>query len=328
MKKLETAERYPSGVRLETVGCPFGHAAAPVRVFSGKDHLASLPGVFHVVQCPACGIMWTSPRPTLETIGCYYPSDYGPYRGSERFAPKENPGGGQPGFSHLLKSLVRFYDRPIPEIPPGRMLEIGCASGAFLRKMRSAGWGCSGIESSPDAAKNACALGFSVHVGPLETAPEPDAPFDLTVGWMVLEHLHSPLEALVKLHRWSRPGGWLAISVPNAGSLDARVFRQYGYALQLPNHLYHFTPRTLSMMLARAGWKDIRIFHQRILSNWAGSLGIWLKEKTRFESLAEKLIEFPLNVRFSSYAAYPLALLASVFGHTGRMTVWARKTDG
>ena len=324
-KKTQCAD--PSNIRLETVGCPFGHRSPPERVLSGKDQLLSLPGIFTVVQCPDCGIMWTSPRPTQETIGYYYPSDYGPHQGA-KISSQGEKAGSRFGFSYLLKSLIRFSDQPIPDIPPGRMLEIGCASGSFLNKLQSLGWQCQGIETSAAAARRAQKLGFPVHVGPVETAPDPADPLDLIVGWMVLEHLHAPLEALIKLYHWSRPGAWLALSVPNAGSLEFRIFKQFWYALQLPNHLYHFTPRTLSMMLTQAGWGEIRIFHQRILTNGIGSLGIWLKEKKRFKTIAQKLIEFPQTVRFSSYGLYPLALLAAFFGQTGRMTVWARRADG
>ena len=74
-----------------------------------------------------------------------------------------------------------------------------------------------GIEFSPKAAAVARALGYPVHAGSLETAPAPVEPFDLIVGWMVLEHLHDPVLALKKLNAWMKPGGWLVLSIPNAG---------------------------------------------------------------------------------------------------------------
>src|SRR3546814_19345766 len=63
-----------------------------------------------------------------------------------------------------------------------------------------------------------------------------DLPVDLIVGWMVLEHLHQPLAVLRKLRRWIQPDGWLVLSVPDAGSLEFRVFGDRWYALQLPTH--------------------------------------------------------------------------------------------
>src|SRR3546814_9273497 len=81
-----------------------------------------------------------------------------------------------------------------------------------------------------------------------------DLPVDLIVGWMVLEHLHQPLAVLRKLRRWIQPDGWLVLSVPDAGSLEFRVFGDRWYALQLPTHLHHFSPETLANMMTAAGW--------------------------------------------------------------------------
>src|SRR3546814_20558991 len=62
---------------------------------------------------------------------------------------------------------------------------------------------------------------------------DPETPFDVVVGWMVLEHLHEPLAALKKLRRWVRQDGWLVLSVPDAGGLELKLFRDRWYALHL-----------------------------------------------------------------------------------------------
>ncbi|NNU43652.1 class I SAM-dependent methyltransferase [Ramlibacter montanisoli] len=307
--------------RLEDVDCPLGCPRQDTPVLTGRDLLHGVPGEFSVVRCAACGLMRTNPRPAPESMGLYYPADYGPYLGSRVEAA--GPARRRSLFARLLGPLLRFNTEELPALPPGRMLEVGCASGAFLHRMAQRGWQVQGIEYSDGAAQAARALGYPVHTGSLETAPAPDAPVDLVVGWMVLEHLHDPVAGLRKLRACAKQGAWLVLSVPNAGSFEFRVFRRNWYALQLPTHLQHFTPRTLDRLLAAGGWKMEKVFHQRILGNLVASLGYVLRDRG-FARAGEKLIAFPDRPGPGQYLLYPLAWLLSWFGQTGRMTVWAR----
>jgi 2-polyprenyl-3-methyl-5-hydroxy-6-metoxy-1,4-benzoquinol methylase len=316
----------PENVILEHVSCcPLGCSKNDEVILTGRDLLHDLPGEFTVVKCRTCGLMRTTPRPTPETIGFYYPDDYGPYLGTQVNQAKPTS-----RIKELLRPLVKrvfnFNTQRLPSLAPGRMLEVGCASGAFLHQMASQGWQVQGIEFSEKAAQAAAQLGYRVHAGPLETAPPPEEPFDLIVGWMVLEHLHDPVGGLQKLREWARPGAWLALSVPNARSLEFRLFKEKWYALQVPTHLHHFTPETMGRVLQASGWTLKKVHHQRVLSNLFASTGYVLRDKG-YAKLGKKLIEFPERGGRWSYALYPLAWLFSVFGQTGRMTVWARVSE-
>ena len=208
---------------------------------------------------------------------------------------------------------------------PGRALEAGCASGAFMTRLRDSGWDVDGLEFSAVAAQRAMESGFRVHVGTLESAPDRPEAYDLIVAWMVVEHLHDPVSGLTKLARWTRPRGILALSVPNAGSLEFAVFRDAWYALQLPTHLYHFTPRTLRRLLSSTGWHVDRVLHQRNLGNLIASVGYKLEDWGLRGGLARRLVGFPDHAKAGQYALYPAAAIAAAFGQTGRMTVWAHK---
>lgn len=312
----------PKNVMLENVSCPIGCIKNDEVVLTGRDLIHDLPGEFNVVKCRTCGLMRTTPRPTPETIGFYYPDDYGPYIGTQIRQAK-------PGFSlkelliSLLKRVLQSNTQRLPSLAPGRMLEIGCASGAFLHRMADQGWQVQGIEFSEKAAQEAAQHGYHVHAGPLETAPPPDAPFDLIVGWMVLEHLHDPIGGLQKLREWAKPGAWLVLSIPNANSLEFRLFKENWYALHLPNHLYHFTPETIRQVLQAGGWTLEKVHHQRGLTNLIASTGYLLRDKGYIRS-GQKLVDSCTQGGRWSYVLYPLAWLFSVFGQTGRMTVWAR----
>jgi 2-polyprenyl-3-methyl-5-hydroxy-6-metoxy-1,4-benzoquinol methylase len=293
-------------------------------LFVGRDRLHDLPGDFPVIRCRHCGLIRTNPRPTPQSIGSYYPDDYGPYQGT-LIAADRPPRSILPGWLRpVARKLLNQNSQRLPPQPVGRMLEIGCASGSFMHQMSVERWAVSGIEFSPSAAEAARALGFGVHTGSLETAPAPGQPYDLVVGWMVLEHLHDPVACLRKLHEWVRPGGWLAISVPNAGSLEFRLFGRRWYALHVPNHLYHFTPETLAALLAKGGWSLDRVFHQRDLSNLVASVGYCLAD-AGFSRLGRWLTSFPDRAGRLRYLLFPLASIMAALGQTGRMTVWARR---
>ncbi len=304
---------------LETSPCPMGCTAGDDFVLRGGDRINGLPGEFTVVRCRTCGLMRTDPRPGAASMSMYYPDDYGPYRSSLD--------GSQPAWKRLGHALLESNANRIPEQPPGTLLEIGCASGAYLKKMAADGWQVSGIEYSSLAGERARRLGFSVHIGSIETAPPPAHKLDLVVGWMVLEHLYDPLLALRKLHEWSRTGASLVLSTPNAGAWEFRHFKEDWYALHLPNHLYHFTPDTVRALLARTGWRVERVLHQRTIANLVASLGNRMERRNQNSSVARWLKGFPDHGRFAKVFSLPMAYLMAARGQTGRMTIWARRID-
>ncbi|MGI8845755.1 MAG: class I SAM-dependent methyltransferase [Thermoleophilaceae bacterium] len=206
----------------------------------------------------------------------------------------------------------------------GRALELGSASGVFMEKLRSEGWTVDGIEPGAEAAAEARRRGFTVHCGPVETAPPPHEPYDLVVGWMVIEHLHEPLDVLQRLSEFSRPGAKLAISVPNAASQEARVFGDAWFALQLPTHLFHYSPRTIRMLLEAGGWRTVKVSHQRNLTNLVVSVGYRLQDRRPSSRVGAWMLDFPHKTKWH-YATFPLAAIAAAVGQTGRMTIWAER---
>jgi 2-polyprenyl-3-methyl-5-hydroxy-6-metoxy-1,4-benzoquinol methylase len=196
-----------------------------------------------------------------------------------------------------------------------------------MHGMALKGWQAEGIEPSEKASHEAASLGHKIHTGFLEDAPDPIHKFDLVVGWMVLEHLHDPLRCLMKLYLWTKPGSWLVLSVPNIESLDFRLFRKNWYALQLPIHLFHFSPYTLKKLLRRAGWRSQRIYHQRNLSNYFVSLGNVIPQYVFRKRLTRWLQNYPSTAGHWHNYLFPLSMALSALGQTGRITVWARRCD-
>ncbi len=320
----------PADMLLESRPCPLGCSPGDEPVLVGRDRIHGLPGEFQVVRCRGCGLLRTDPRPTPESMSFYYPDDYGPYLYTQVGTGSEGEDR-RPAWrrwaSRAVQTLVRVNAERLPALKPGRMLEIGCASGAFLHRMAAAGWQAEGIEFSESAAAAARRLGYRVYAGQLERAPHPAEKYDLVVGWMVLEHLHEPIRALEKLWSWTKPGGWLVLSVPNAACYEFALFRDAWFALHLPNHLYHPTPKTVAKLFERSGWRLEKVFYHRDLRNLLGSLGYLLTDRRIFGRVARRLCEFPERGGRLSLALHPLAVILSALGQTGRMTVWARRSD-
>lgn len=314
-------------LELESTACPIGCTPDDYLVLKGRDRLHNLPGEFTVVKCRTCGLIRTNPRPTPASIGSFYPINYAPYE-STRIAVNDDPKSQITSLKHILLKAFQFNDRRIPPLEAGHLLEIGCASGVFLDHMAKKGWQVAGIEVNEHAAENARAAGYEIHTGSLESAPDPVQLYDLVAGFMVFEHLHDPVLSLQKISRWTNRNGYLVLSVPNAASLEFHIFKHNWYGLQLPTHLYHFTPATLNKLLNKCGWAIDRLFHQRLLSNLIPSIGYVLKDKNYLLGFANRLSGFSKNPGRTNFLLYPIAWVLAFLRQTGRITVWARKKRG
>jgi 2-polyprenyl-3-methyl-5-hydroxy-6-metoxy-1,4-benzoquinol methylase len=303
----------PVTIELEDRPCPNGCTRADEFVIDGRDRLHGVAGRYRVVRCAACGLMRTNPRPAAASMGAYYPDDYAPYHTAAVASPA------RPG---RLTRLLSLQTRIAPPITNGRLLEIGCASGAYLEQMQRDGWTVEGIEFSASAASQALGKGFAVQVATVESARAPSEPVDVIAAWMVLEHLHEPVGALRRMLSWVRPGGYLIASIPDAGALERRVFKDRWYALQLPTHLFHYTPVTLARVLDAGGWTLERITWQKNCNNLLWSLEYFAADKG-WQALGRGV----RWLRTAPAGGKLRVLLSWVLGVTrqsGRMEFWAR----
>jgi len=306
----------------ESVSCPLCFGDEAELVFVAPDFLNGCPGEFKLVKCKGCGLLRTNPRPTKESIGYYYPDDYSPYQTSlvkngEKKIIKPNS-----IISLIKKNLFGFYYN-IFSLPKGRMLEIGCASGSFLDRMKVQGWSVQGVEFSEKSAKNALSEGFDVFIGDVGDFNSKPGMYDLIVSWMVLEHLHDPVFALKNINQWLDDDGWFVFSIPDASSIDFKLFGKNWYALQMPTHLFHYTPKNISKLLSNAGFSVKHIQWQPSSSNLFFSISYACRE--RGWAILERL---SLDIAEGKRFIIVSNLLGRVLGmarQSGRMVVWAKK---
>lgn len=141
----------------------------------------------------------------------------------------------------------------------GRLLDIGSGLGDRLQALVDAGWRAEGLDVDPAAVAAARDRGLRVHLGALEAQSFPASSFDAVTMSHSIEHVPDPAAILAEIYRILTPGGRVAILTPNARSLGHRWFRSDWLALDPPRHLHIFTRAALGRLVARAGFRRVRM---------------------------------------------------------------------
>jgi SAM-dependent methyltransferase len=220
------------------------------------------------IACDHCALVYQSPRPTREAMAEYYATGYREHYGDVAY-PTPNGGSARPGDANFTAAMDAWHHnqaanaRRLGETKAGdRVLEIGCRHGRTLALMRDGiGIEAYGIEPGLDEAEKARQAGISCFVGTIEDYDPGELRFDQIQSFHVLEHLHDPLAAMLRMRSWLKPGGRMVIEVPNVyqpyGLLEENFFQNA--------HLTNFSEATLRVLLVRAGYSVSRTLDQSAL---------------------------------------------------------------
>lgn len=268
------------GIRVQQVKvCPLcGNEGVPV--YQGlRDRLFGAPGIWSLMQCPKCELVWLNPQPVTSDINKLY-ADYHTHKlidysrkrlASLRKAVKAKilqdkfgylvnaQGGLLPNLSWIgpLKEIVGGSVMYLKASDRGRLLDVGCGNGRVLAQMRELGWEVMGVEPDSEAVRIAKErFGLDVFQGTLEEAKFPDNSFDAITMNHVIEHVPDPIGLLAECRRVLKPGGKLVMVTPNIQSLGRRLFDEYWRGWEVPRHLVLFSPKSaLRVCVERAGLK-------------------------------------------------------------------------
>jgi 2-polyprenyl-3-methyl-5-hydroxy-6-metoxy-1,4-benzoquinol methylase len=273
-KDLERAWECP--VCQSTARFPL-HSDVPDRIFRVA------PGVWNLHGCGTCGSAWLDPRPTPGTINRAYLRYY-THRPASVDAPRVArwlraqlrdgylrrrlgyPTGGAKLAAALAYGVlpwrgqrVASWVRHLAYVGPRcRLLDVGAGSGIFVQQMRALGWQAQGVEPDDDAAADAGAGAHLIRATLSEYASVASDRYDVLTLSHTLEHLHCPVDALSDCRCLLRPGGLLWIATPNVASLAHRAFGDCWWGLDVPRHLVLFNHRSLTELLRRSGFSEIR----------------------------------------------------------------------
>lgn len=238
--------------------CPACGHASPETV-----HPSVEPG-FEILRCPDCGLGRTWPPEAPERIASWYPP---------RYYGKDNV-----RFNPLFERLVRWFRRRRAavlhdRVPHGPVLDIGCGRGLLLGYLRDLGYEPHGIEFSETAARHARqVLGLPVAVEDFVNAPHEKDRYNAVIFWHSLEHFSNPVAAIGRAALALKPGGLLAVAVPNYESWQARVFGRHWFHLDIPRHYFHFGAKALEAVLARHRFRIVQLDHFSFEQNPYGIL--------------------------------------------------------
>ena len=216
-----------------------------------------------VLRCKDCGLVYVTPRLDEDALRdevygeTYWRSDRPREHGYSDYSADEQL------YLKTFRRRLKLVNRHRPTV--GRVLDVGCAAGFFLRVMKDHGWDTWAVEpSAPIAAKAISHLGEDrVWVGTLDDLPagrpgyEP-ASFDLVSMWDVVEHVPDPQSLLRQARSLLKPDGLLILETQNVRSAFARLLGKRWHHYKHREHLYHFNPKTLDRLLDQAGLEVVQ----------------------------------------------------------------------
>jgi len=336
----------------ESVACSLcGSDRAQPVVAAADWYLNGDPTVcFQVVRCLGCGLHFQCPRPSPETLKGFYPTQYYSYRQVEAI-----PVHGLRAISRRLEWWVRlglrraFFGYPaaggrlqraalrlilwplwvrlqllgkdlkiVPYRGRGRFLDVGCGTGRELAFQRQCGLTVAGVELNPEAAASGRKYyGIDIRPGTLEQAGFVDGAFDVVHMSHVFEHVPDPGATLDEMHRILGADGLAILKVPNIASVTAGRFGPFWHGLDLPRHLYHFDPKTITELLHRHGFAVERIRQD------VGAWGL-RRESRRFEVRQAHGHE-PTHRWWQDWVDRLAEMVACSRGRGGVIAVYARK---
>lgn len=227
---------------------------------------------FDLYRCGKCGLIFVWP-----TSGDYtkiYSEDY--FSGAEDSLGYADYEGDREVMSGIFEAYLEKMEKNFPK--KGKLLDVGAATGHFMKSAGQRGWDANGIEISRYASEIGRKKGLSIVTGNFETYDVPENQFDAVTFWDVLEHFGRPDVAIRQARKTLKAGGILALNTPDSESFLAKVFRRRWHALVPPNHLHIFGRKNLSRFLAKNGFEVIETvrvgkkfslrFVLKVLANW------------------------------------------------------------
>lgn len=233
--------------------------------FICRDHFLTGES-FAIVRCEECSLLFTNPRPDENSIDKYYQSEQyishtskanniinAVYKLARNFTISQKV--------KLINSLGRSEN----------LLDFGCGSGEFLKSCKNKGLKVYGYEPNDSARKHAEKLTKEKIYKNLKDILQIE-PIDIITLWHVLEHIHNLNETITILKNKLSKTGKIVIAVPNHESYDAKLYREFWAAYDVPRHLYHFSSKTMKLLLKNHGLKITKIIPMKLDSFYVSLL--------------------------------------------------------
>lgn len=230
--------------------CPVCEKKSQKNHIEGLDHNVS-GKKFTITECVKCGFRFTNPRPKEEYIYKYYQSkNYISHSSTKK------------GLINKVYHRVRYYQfykklkiiEQSTKIEKGKILDIGCGTGDFLKHMVSAGWVADGVETD-NGAREVAEIKLCKKLKENLALIKGEDKYDVITMWHVLEHVYDVKEYLKSVCKLLKKGGVLLVGVPNCESYDAKKYKESWVAYDLPIHLSHFRKKDIVKLSKKCNFK-------------------------------------------------------------------------
>ncbi|MFH1786624.1 MAG: class I SAM-dependent methyltransferase [archaeon] len=225
---------------------------------SSKSEVLIDRGDYKFVKCKDCDLIYTFPQPSSKTLDKLYCKGY--------FRRAAAVGKSFRDYTVGVDEYLKVFRRRAKIISKykktGDILDVGCAIGCFLEVMKDRGWHVSGVDLSKDAV-DYCKQRFGVEAfnGPLQDAGFKEKQFDVITLWGILEHMRDPNAELEYMRTLLKDDGILFVETPDIESFMFQLLESKWPHMK-PEHLYHFSNKTLGQLLNSKGFDVLRVTRQ------------------------------------------------------------------
>ena len=266
---------------METVYCPYCNSVKTNLVLKSKDFFLSQES-FQIHKCADCKISFTYPIPSDKNITNYYQSDSYVSHGQSKSILD---------WVYVLarKYTLRWKLKIIQSLKTNRnLLDVGCGTGDFLTICKIHGLLVDGIEPSAKARAQA---ELQIENKIYEDHDQLEGKlYDVITMWHVLEHVTYLKVILQKLKEKIASNGYILIAVPNHLSYDAKYYKEYWAAYDLPRHLWHFDIESMTRVLNDAGLQIQEIIPMKLDAYYISLISNSYKESNVFYRFINSLL--------------------------------------
>jgi len=218
-----------------------------------SDNIVAEENGFKGKRCPECGLVYVSPRPSLNDILNIYSNNITYAR-----SHVSNSHAGRLTAQNNL-AIIKKY------IKTGSLLELGSGSGYFLDEAKKAGFDVCGIEVNKYESEFINkTLGILCENSPLNESSFGGKKFDIIYHRDVFSHLYDPISVFATINQKLNDGGLLVFETGNQGDADLKYFK-YIDQFEYPGHLFTLSRKSLNMLLQRTGFELLELFSYSII---------------------------------------------------------------
>jgi SAM-dependent methyltransferase len=266
----------------ESSFCPICSSRAKLWC-EAHDHHYGNPGKWQVYHCSRCDHRFQYPVPKENDLTKFYSESYYAhqppqidfvprgfrhrgiwlklhylkiYRGYRHLTVSRNLVLGWLGM--LLNSRPLCFDAPAFQ-PGGTLLDFGSGSGQAVAFARHLGWQAEGLEINANAVEAGKRAGVPVEQGSIDALERRPCRYEYIMSSHCVEHVPEVHRLFRAFFHALKPGGILAIDVPNGNSTAAKRFIQFSYFLGMPVHVHLFSPTSIRLLSESTGFVNIAL---------------------------------------------------------------------